>query len=123
MRLRSLRKLEEMEIRREHQDLTKEQKDLRALLKDKTRRWTIIADEIGTLRKRFGPKTTLGQRRTAFGDPPSAVVIPLEAMIEREPVTILCSAKGWVRTVKGHSAEFGDIKYKEIGSASGRERG
>ena len=113
MRLRSLRKLEEIEIRREHQDLTREQKDLRVLLKDKTRRWTIIADEIGTLRKRFGPKTTLGQRRTAFGEPPSAVVIPLEAMIEREPVTILCSAKGWVRTVKGHIAQFGDIKYKE----------
>src|SRR3546814_11779615 len=96
MRLRSLRKLEEMEIRREHQDLTKEQKDLRALLKDKTRRWTIIADEIGTLRKRFGPKTTLGQRRPAFGDPPSAVVIPPAAMISPAPVPLLCPPTAWV---------------------------
>ena len=113
MRLRALRKLEEIEIRRERDRLTAEEKDLKNLLKDEERQWKQIAAEIGDLKKRFGPATPLGKRRTELGEAPSAVIIPLEAVIEREPVTIVCSDKGWVRALKGHVSESDDIKYKE----------
>ncbi|MDA0656314.1 MAG: DNA topoisomerase IV subunit A [Proteobacteria bacterium] len=113
MRLRHLRKLEEIEIREEHVALTKEGVEIRALLKDKDKRWKTISDEIAALRKRFGADTELGRRRTEIGSAPSAVVIPLEAMIDREPVTVVCSAKGWVRAAKGHLEKGAEIKYKE----------
>ena len=102
MRLRALRKLEEIEIRQERDQLTAEQKDLKGLLKDEDRQWKKIADETAALKKRFGPDTALGKRRTKLGDAPTAVVVPLEALVEREPVTIVCSEKGWVRAMKGH---------------------
>jgi topoisomerase-4 subunit A len=113
MRLRALRKLEEIEIRRERERLTAEEKDLKGLLKDEERQWKKIAGDIGDLKKRFGPATVLGKRRTELGEAPSAVVIPLEAVVEREPVTIVCSDKGWIRALKGHVPESDDIKYKE----------
>jgi topoisomerase-4 subunit A len=113
MRLRHLRKLEEMQIKEEHGSLTKEGKSIRGLLRDKARRWKTIAGEIAEIRKCFGPKTDLGRRRTELGAPPSAVIIPLEAMIEREPVTVLCSAQGWIRSMKGHIEDLEQIKYKE----------
>lgn len=113
MRLRHLRKLEEVEIKEEHAALTKEGTQIRALLKDKAQRWKNISDEITALKKRFGPGTELGKRQTEIRNAPSAVVIPLEALIDREPVTILCSAKGWVRAAKGHLEKLSDIKYKE----------
>jgi len=113
MRLRSLRKLEEMEIRKEHKTLTAEQKDLRALLKDEGRQWKVIADQIVEMKRKFGPHAEGGKRRTDFGDAPAAVVIPLEAMVEREPVTVICSEKGWVRTIKGHVEANGELKFKE----------
>ncbi len=113
MRLRHLRKLEEMEIRNEHKELTQERKDLKTLLKDEGLRWKKIAGEIGELRKAYGKDTPLGRRRTEMGDAPSAVVIPLEAMIEREPVTVICSEKGWIRAARGHLPNIDDVKYKE----------
>src|SRR5215475_284048 len=113
MRLRALRRLEEIEIKQEREKLIAEQKDLKGLLKDEERQWKKIATEIADLKKRFGPQTPLGKRRTELGDAPSAVVIPLEAVVEREPVTIVCSDKGWVRALKGHVQEGDDIKYKE----------
>jgi topoisomerase-4 subunit A len=113
MRLRHLRKLEEMEIRNEHAALTQERKDLNKLLKDEALRWKRIAGEIGDLRKAYGKGTELGRRRTELGEAPSAVVIPLEAMIEREPVTVICSDKGWIRAARGHLPNIADIKYKE----------
>ncbi len=113
MRLRSLRKLEEMEIRKEHKALSAEQKDLRALLKDEGRQWKVIADQIVEMKRKFGPHAEGGKRRTDFGDAPAAVVIPLEAMVEREPVTVICSEKGWVRTIKGHVEANGELKFKE----------
>lgn len=113
MRLRSLRKLEEIEIRKEHQNLSDERDDLQSLLKDEKRRWKTIGDEIRDINDKFGQKTDLGRRRTEIGEPPADVVIPLEAMIEREPVTIICSAKGWIRAAKGHLENTTDIKYKE----------
>ncbi len=113
MRLRSLRKLEEMEIRKEHKALSVEQKDLKALLKDEERQWKVIGEQIAVIRKKFGPSSPDGKRRSDFGDAPSAVVIPLEAMVEREPVTVICSDKGWIRTIKGHVEANGDLKFKE----------
>ena len=113
MRLRQLRKLEEFRIKEEHAALTKEGKSIRGLLRDKAQRWKVIAGEITEVRKRFGPNTDLGRRRTELGEPPSAVIIPLEAMIEREPVTVLCSAQGWIRSMKGHIEDPEQIKYKE----------
>ena len=113
MRLRHLRKLEEMEIRTEHKSLTDERKALKALLKDEAMRWKRIGEEIREIRKDFDKKSELGRRRTELGDAPSAVVIPLEAMIEREPVTVICSAKGWIRAARGHLADISEVKYKE----------
>jgi topoisomerase-4 subunit A len=113
MRLRALRKLEEITIREEHSALSKEQKELKLLMKDEQRRWAAIGEQVKDIKTRFGQKTSLGRRRTEVGDVPSEVVVPLEAVVEREPVTVLCSAKGWVRTLKGHQEDVSDAKYKE----------
>ncbi len=114
MRLRNLRKLEEIEIRGEHDSLSKEQKELNSLLKSEEKRWLRIGDEIKDIKLRFGAKTTLGKRRTDFADAPAAgAVIDIEAFVEKEPITILCSNMGWMRAVKGHQVELSDIKYKE----------
>lgn len=113
MRLRSLRKLEEVEIRKEHDSLLKEQEGLSDLVESEKKQWKAISTECTDLKKRFAETTPLGKRRTEMGAPPSAVVVPLEAMIEREPVTVVCSAKGWVRAMRGHLESGADIKYKE----------
>ncbi|MDP6173815.1 MAG: DNA gyrase C-terminal beta-propeller domain-containing protein, partial [Rhodospirillales bacterium] len=104
---------EEAQIRGEHDELSKEQKSLRKLLKDEKLRWKYIADEISDVRKRFGRKTELGKRRTEIGTPPDLLEVPLEAMIEREPITVFCSEKGWIKTAKGHLEDVSDVKYKE----------
>ncbi len=92
MRLRSLRKLEEMEIRREHDALSAEKAGLQALLADESLRWKVISDEIKETKKKFGQATELGARRTSFGDAPApGKVISIEAFVEKEPITILCS--------------------------------
>ena len=113
MRLRSLRKLEEMEIRKEHDKLTAEQKELKALVGDEKAQWKSISSELGTLKKTYSKDTELGRRRTAIGDAPSAVVVPLEAMIEREPITVVLSLKGWVRGMRGHLEPDAEVKFKE----------
>jgi topoisomerase-4 subunit A len=114
MRLRALRKLEEMEIRREHDDLTKERKALNALLRSKDKQWKRIADEIKALKAEFGHKTELGRRRTSFAETPEGVDIELaEAMIEKEPVTIVLSEKGWIRSIKGHNTDASSLSFKE----------
>ena len=113
MRLRQLRKLEEKQIKTEHGELTKEGKNLRGLLRDSKRRWKMIGKDISAIKKTFLAKTPLGRRRTEIGTPPTAVVVPLEAMIEREPITVLASEKGWIRTQKGHVTETSKLKYKE----------
>ena len=94
MRLRSLRRLEEIAIREEIEGLEGEQKTLKALLRDKAKRTKRLAEEIAELKKAFGPKTELGRRRTEIADAPEPVAVPVEAMIEREAVTIVCSEKG-----------------------------
>ncbi len=113
MRLRQLRKLEEMEIRREDQSLRTEKTEIETLLGDEGKRWKVIRDDITGLKKQFGPKTELGRRRTEIGEAPSGIVVPLEAMIEREPVTVVCSEKGWIRAIRGHNVEAEDLKFKE----------
>ncbi|WP_282609016.1 DNA topoisomerase IV subunit A [Pelagibius sp. Alg239-R121] len=113
MRLRSLRKLEEITIRQERDELSAEQTDLQDLMGDESRRWSVISSQVQDIKKAFGPKTELGVRRTEVGEPPSDVVIPMEAVIEREPVTVLCSSKGWIRAMKGHLEDVSDAKHKE----------
>ena len=113
MRLRNLRKLEEMEIKGEHADLKKEQKELQALLKSDDAQWKQIADELREVRKVFDPKSEVGRRRTSVEDAPAAEEINLDQLIEKEPVTVILSEKGWIRTMKGHVDNKADIKYKE----------
>ncbi|MEQ8356769.1 MAG: DNA topoisomerase IV subunit A [Kiloniellaceae bacterium] len=113
MRLRALRKLEEVTIREEHSALSKEQKELKQLMKNESRRWAVVADQVKEIKAQFGSRTELGRRRTEIGAPPLDVVIPLEAVVEREPVTVLCSSKGWIRALKGHQEDTSDAKYKE----------
>jgi len=113
MRLRSLRKLEEIEIKTEHDALTEEKKGLLALLADEGLQWKTISNEIKDTKKQFGQKTELGKRRTQFGEAPSADIVNFEAFIEREPVTIVCSHMGWIRAFKGHNTDDTDIKYKD----------
>lgn len=113
MRLRALHKLEEMEITRERDALAAERADLLELLDIESRRWKVLAAEIREMRKRFGGDTALGKRRTLLGAAPTATVVPIEAFIEREPITVFLSQKGWARSVRGHQTDTADVKYKE----------
>ena len=113
MRLRALRKLEEEAIANECDRLTAEQKTLEALLGSEPRQWTVGRKQTEDIRERFGPKTDLGRRRTIVGPAPSADVVPLDAFVERESITVICSQKGWIRAVKGHVEDSAEIKYKE----------
>ncbi len=115
MRLRSLRKLEEMEIRGEHTDLTKEQKELKKLLGSETMKSAHLIEETKAIDAKFGQKTKLGKRRTLFADAPAIAdeAAVLEQMVEREPITVVCSEKGWLRSLKGHQEPGDTIKYRE----------
>jgi topoisomerase-4 subunit A len=113
MRLRSLRKLQEIEIRQEHDTLSNEQIELTELLQNPAKQWKRIKADLKTIEKRFGQNTPLGARRTTLADMPQVVMIPVEAVIEREDVTIICSNKGWIRAVKGHNIATDDLKYKD----------
>ena len=112
-RLRALRKLEEMELRKEHAELTKERAEVEGLLADEPKQWRAITAQIRELKKTFGLQTKLGARRTTFGDAPETGDLDLtEAMIEREPITIVVSQKGWIRSLKGHVADVSTLPYK-----------
>ena len=113
MRLRALHKLEEISIREELAGLEDEQADLTRLLDDEDRQWTCIAYEVDRLRETFGPETVLGRRRTELGDAPGAEIVDFEALVAKEPVTVLCSEKGWIRTVGGHVTDTSGHRYKE----------
>ena len=113
MRLRSLRKLEEIAIKKELAELTAEEKAKKGLIADEKAQWKAIETDIQELSKEFGPKTLLGKRRTTIGKPPTVIEVPVEALMEREPITVLCSQKGWIRAAKGHGLNLADIKYKE----------
>jgi topoisomerase-4 subunit A len=115
MRLRSLRKLEEMELRRERDDLVKERDELIKLIDSPARQRTRLKRDLADLRKRYDPESDLGRRRTLVEEAAPAREIPLEAMIEREPITVILSQRGWIRAMKGH-ADLGAAeaaKFKE----------
>ena len=112
MRLRALRKLEEMEIRKEHKKLTTEQKRLQGLLGSEKKRWDAIGDEIAATRATFGDGP-LGKRRTETGRILPAVLVDETAFVEREPITVILSEKGWIRAQKGHIPLDGEIRFKE----------
>ncbi|MHB1109218.1 MAG: DNA topoisomerase IV subunit A [Devosia sp.] len=113
MRLRSLRKLEEIELRKEHQALTEEKGHLDALLVSEKKQWGEITTQITELRKAYGPESPLGKRRTDFAQAPDADHEEIStALIEREPVTVILSEKGWIRAIKGHAAEIDEKGFK-----------
>jgi topoisomerase-4 subunit A len=113
MRLRSLRKLEEIELRREYDALLKERAGLDDLLGSDRLQWQRIGQELGTVQAQFGKSTALGARRTQFAEAGEAEDVPIEAMIEREPITVICSKMGWVRSMKGHVPLDSDVKFKD----------
>lgn len=115
MRLRALRKLEEMELRKERDALAKEQAELQALLSSEARQRTRMKRDLTKVRDRYGPETALGARRTVVAEAAPAREIPLEAMIEREPITVILSQRGWIRAMKGHAelASAETAKFKE----------
>ena len=115
MRLRALRKLEEMELRKEREALAKEQAELQALLSSEARQRTRMKRDLTKVRDRYGPETALGARRTVVAEAAPAREIPLEAMIEREPITVILSQRGWIRAMKGHAelASAETAKFKE----------
>ncbi|MBK9082381.1 MAG: DNA topoisomerase IV subunit A [Rhizobiales bacterium] len=112
-RLRALRRLEEMELRREHEELTKEKAQIEKLVASPAQQWKTIAWQIAELKKKYGPKTKLGARRTSFEAAPVAAAMELEeSLVEREPVTVVVSDKGWVRALKGHVADLSSLAFK-----------
>jgi topoisomerase-4 subunit A len=112
MRLRSLRRLEEMELRTEHKGLSKEQRDVKALLGTESKRWARITEELEATRKEFaGGK--LGTRRTELAAAPAPLMVSSESLIEREPITAILSEKGWIRALKGHVGADADLRFKE----------
>lgn len=113
MRLRALRKLEEIEIRKEFDGLSEEKAGLEALLASEDLQWSRIAQEVRETRDKFGKKTELGARRTEFAEAPEIDFNLEEAMIEKEPVTVVCSDKGWIRALKGHLQDTSTISYKD----------
>jgi topoisomerase-4 subunit A len=115
MRLRSLRRLEEMELRREQAALEKEQAELSALIASEGKQRTRLKRDMKRVRDRYGPDTALGARRTQIEEAAPTRDIPLEAMIEREPITVILSQRGWIRAMKGHVdlAAAETLKFKE----------
>jgi topoisomerase-4 subunit A len=113
MRLRSLRRLEEMELNAERDALMKERADLADLLDSDRRQWKRIGKELDEVRKLYGKTTALGARRTQFSDATEIEDIPYEAMIDREPITVICSKMGWIRAMKGHVDLTAEQKFKD----------
>src|SRR6476660_9850758 len=113
MRLRNVRKLEEMEIRAEDKALREERTKLKALIGSPAQQWKTIAGQIKEIREKFGPKTEIGKRRTTFGIAPAHDEAAIEeAMVVREPVTVVVSEKGWIRALRGHVTDFSGVSFK-----------
>jgi len=112
-RLRSLRKLEEMALRAELKKLSDERSEIDHLLADEAQQWKVISWQVRELKKAYSSQTALGKRRTTFERAPESVSLDLaEAMIEREPITIVVSKKGWIRTLKGHQSDLSALVFK-----------
>ena len=115
MRLRALNKLQEVEIRAEHDKLSEERDQLQALLASEEAQWKAIAAQVRAVRDRWSKKTEIGARRTTFADAPAIEADLDAAFVEREPITVVCSEKGWIRALKGHLDEAAKARltYKE----------
>jgi topoisomerase-4 subunit A len=113
LRLKSLSKLEEVEIRAEHDKLSKERRELKQLLKSDELQWERIASEVKEVRETYSKSTPLGRRRTSFADAPTIDVDLDAALIEKEPITIVLSDKGWVRALKGHVDDLSKLDFKQ----------
>jgi topoisomerase-4 subunit A len=113
MRLRNLRKLEEIEIKREDKQLRAERKSLNELISSEKAQWKKVAEEIKEVREKFGLKTALGKRRTAFAEAPEHDEAAIEqALVEREPITVVVSEKGWIRALRGTITDLSSIAFK-----------
>jgi topoisomerase IV subunit A len=113
LRLRSLSRLEEVEIRAEHDKLTGEQRDLQGLVASEERQWETISGQIREIREQWSKKTDLGRRRTTVEDAPTVEVDLDQLLIEKEPVTVILSEKGWLRTIKGHPDDLSKLDFKQ----------
>lgn len=113
LRLRSLSKLEEIEIKAEHDKLSKERREIKQLLKSDELQWERVSDEIKQTRERYSKKTALGRRRTTFADAPDVEVDLDAALAEKEPITVILSEKGWIRALKGHQDDLAKIDFKQ----------
>ena len=113
MKLRNLRKLDEEQINAEHSDLLEEKAKLEILHNDEAQRWKAIAEEIKKTKEKYSKKTALGRRRTEFAEAPADIDVPVEALIEKEPITVILSQKGWIRCIKGHADLNDDFKFKD----------
>jgi len=116
MRLRALRKLEEFEIRTEFEKLSEEKTQIEALLASEERQWKTVRWEVAKVRQTFDPEKNpvLGRRRTTFGEAPAHDLEDVQqAMIEREPITVILSEKGWIRAMKGHISDLSGVSFKE----------
>jgi topoisomerase-4 subunit A len=113
LRLKALSKLEEIEIRGEHDKLTRERKELKALLRSEDQQWDRICEEIKATRELYSKKTELGRRRSSFAEAPDIEVDLEQAMIEKEPITVILSEKGWIRAMKGHLDDLSKLEFKQ----------
>ncbi len=113
LRLRSLSRLEEVEIRAEHEKLSAERTDILALLDSDELQWKRISEEIKSTRERYSKKTALGARRTQFAEAPEITVDLDAALIEKEPITVILSEKGWLRALKGHQDDLSKLEFKQ----------
>jgi topoisomerase-4 subunit A len=112
-RLRALRKLEEMALKTELDELTVEKGQIETLLGSDATQWKMIAHDIREVKKLFGPETAIGKRRTSFADMPDTTDLDLtQAMVEREPVTVVITKKGWIRALKGHVQDLSTLAFK-----------
>ena len=113
MRLRNLRRLEEMEIRAEDKALREERTKLKALIASPAQQWKTISGQIKEISEKYGPKTDIGKRRTTFGIAPAHDEAAIEeAMVVREPITVVVSDKGWIRALRGHVTDFSGVSFK-----------
>jgi topoisomerase-4 subunit A len=113
LRLKSLSKLEEIEIKAEHDKLSEERREIKSLLKSEDQQWERIAEEVKATREAYSKKTDLGRRRSTFADAPAIEIDLDQAMIEKEPVTVILSEKGWIRAMKGHMDDLSKLEFKQ----------
>ena len=113
LRLRSLSRLEEVEIKAEHDKLSKERREIKQLLKSDDMQWERITEEVKATREHYSKKTALGRRRSVFADAPEIDADLDAALVEKEPITVVLSEKGWIRALKGHQDDVSKLEFKQ----------